>query len=935
MQRFLLQLFLVLCVPALTYAQVSVLTQHNNTYRTGWNDQETVLNPGNVSGGKFGLVSTLALDDQAYAQPLIAANITIGNFTGTVLFVATVNNTVYAFNADDVSSPAPLWQTNLNPAGQRTPDIFDLSDPVTGKPCGGGYRDFSGNLGLVGTPVIDPVSQTLYVATKTIDANGKFYSYLNALDITTGQHRSSSPKLMSAQAVGSGDGNVNGVIDYDAKYQNQRPALLLYNNTVYVASASHCDWGPYHGWILGYDAASLDLKYTYNATPNGWAAGIWMAGQGISVGDDGNLYVATGNGTTSQDNNDFTGGRSESLLKLSPELTLLDWFTPANYEYLDQYDLDYGCDGVLMIPNTSLTVSGSKEGISYVVDYNNMGRFTPGNTQVNDILQFNPSNTGFVHVHGSPVYAKLGGKEYVYAWAESFKIRQFEFQRDSSNFSDTFKQGSRNLDNGMPGAMLSVSSNGQDESSAVVWACFPTSGNANNQVRPGTMSAYRADDVSAGEIWNTGMNVQDDLGNFAKFNSPTIANGKVFAPTFSNNIKVYGLTCDNALTNLQYGNGIGLKAEYYSNTVGNDFPATADLVQLDKSVNHNWGADSPLPNISKDNFKVRWTGKLRPLTDDDYTIYVTASDAVRLWINNVLVIDHWSAGAVNTYNYTLALQKSIDYDVVMEYFSQNNSASCILQWSAQGICKTLIPASQLIPPQASCVGNGTGVKAEYFSNTAPTAPFPAVATVTKIEPTIDFNWGQGAPAGISNDWFKARFTGNIQSTDAGTYTFYITIDDGVRLWVNNQLIVNAWIDQEGQYEATINLEACTDYPIRLEYYENGGDAVCKLSWSGPIFGSQPISVTQLSGTNDPGQDAGFTLYPNPANDLVTIESQTAFASDGLVEIFNLLGKKVSEDIVVKKGGDQVEIPVSALPNGVYVATVKVEGRSYIRKFVKI
>ena len=136
-------------------SQVSVLTQHNNLKRTGWNDQETILNHGNVKPGSFGLISSLAVDDEVYAQPLVLANATIGTYTGSVVFAATVNNTVYAFNANDVSQPAPLWQINLNPSGQRAPDIFDLSDPVFGKPCGGNYRDFSGRVGLVGTPVID------------------------------------------------------------------------------------------------------------------------------------------------------------------------------------------------------------------------------------------------------------------------------------------------------------------------------------------------------------------------------------------------------------------------------------------------------------------------------------------------------------------------------------------------------------------------------------------------------------------------------------------------------------------------------------------------------------------------------------------------------------------------------------------------------------
>lgn len=935
MQRCLFQLLVFILLSFISAAQVSVLTQHNNTYRTGWSDKETLLNHSNVLPSKFGLAATLAVDNQVYAQPLVAANITIGIFRGNVLFVATVNNTVYAFNADDLSQPAPLWQINLNPSGHRAPDVFDLQDAAYGKPCGGNYRDFSGKMGLVGTPVIDSVSGTLYVVIKTIDANGKFYSYLNALNIYTGLHKAGSPQLISAQVNGSGDGNVNGVIQYDAKYANQRPGLLLYNNIIYLATASHCDWGPYHGWVMGYDAETLQLQYTYNATPNGWAAGIWMAGQGISVGDDGNLYLVTGNGTTGADNTNFTGGRSESLIKLSPQLKMLDWFTPANYDYLDQLDLDYGSDGVLMIPNSSLTISGSKEGISYVVDYNNMGRLTTGNTQVKDTLEFNPGRQGNVHVHGSPVYAKFTTGEFVYAWAETFKIRQFQFNRSTGTFANDFKQGQRNLENGMPGAMLSVSSNLADTASAIVWGCFPSSGNANNQVRPGTIAAYRANDVSAGELWNSDMDTQNAVGSFAKFAPPTIANGKVFVPAFSNSIKVYGLSCNDKNLSVIYGNGTGLKAEYFTNTTGTDFPATATVTKLDKNINFNWGNDSPAAAVSNDHFKVRWTGTLRPLTTDTYTFYATASDGVRLWINNTEIINQWSDNIIQTHTATVSLQKNTDYDIRLEYYSNINPAFCALQWSAAGICRQIISTSQLFAPAATCIGNGTGLKAEYFSNTAVAADFPAIATLTQTEPAINFNWSGGSPnAIISNNLFKARFTGNIKTTDAGTYTFYVTADDGIRLWVNNQLLVDKWIDQGAtEYQATVHLAACTAYPIRIEYYQNQGDAVCKLEWSGPVTDRHVVPSAQLFIPDEVKTSQPFAIYPNPANDLITIATKNNFTQGDLVLIYNMLGQKLSETSSGLAGINKINIAVAKLAAGVYVATIVSNGTRLSVKFI--
>ncbi len=917
--------------------EISVLTQHNDLNRTGWNSKEKLLNHSNVTSSKFGCIGTLSVDDQIYAQPLIVTNITVANHSGNVLYVATVNNSVYAFNADDVSDGAPLWQTNLNPTGQRTPDVSDLTDPQEGSPCGGNYKDFSGRIGLVGTPVIDTINQTLYVATKSVDNNGIFYAYLNAIDIKTGMPKPGSPHLITAEVNGNGVGNINGKVDYLAKYQNQRPALLFLNNTVYVASASHCDWGPYHGWILGFDATTLNLKYTFNATPDGWAGGIWMAGEGISVGADGNLYAVTGNGTTTPDNTNLSTGRSESLLKLSPQLQLLDWFTPSNYDYLDQQDLDYGSDGALIVPNTTYTVSGSKEGFSYVIDYNNMGRFNVTNSQVKDTLEFNPQRQGSVHVHGSPVYANLGNGEFVYAWSESFKLRQFTFDRNAVTFSKNFNQGSRNLDNGMPGAMLSLSSDGADTSSAIVWACFPFSGNANNQVRPGSIAAYRANDVSTGEIWNSDQNKNDALGNFAKFNSPTIANGKVFAPTFSKAVKIYGAGCASSLANFSYGNGNGLKGEYYSNSSATaGFTSLPDITQLDNVINFNWGNGSPAQNISADVFKARWSGKLKPLTDDNYTIYLTASDGVKLWINNTLLIDSWSDKPITTVTAQVSLLKANDYDIIVEYYSNVNSASCILQWSATGICKQNIPSSQLFPSIAECNSNGTGLLAEYFNNTPVGDPFPTAATIKKTEPTVDFDWGIGGPAGISTDLFKARFTGYVQSLDAGNYIFYITADDGVRLWVNNTLLVDKWIDQGAtEYSATINLPACTKNSIRVEYYENGGDALCKLEWSGPTIARKVIPTSQLYLKPDSIAIAkDFVVYPNPNRTKnLTISTRASLLSGGRVIIFNMLGQIVQKNSIapISQGG-KLTIPIQ-LSKGMYIIKLAAGGENFTAKFI--
>ena len=189
--------------------------------------------------------------------------------------------------------------------------------------------------------------------------------------------------LITATTTGTGDGSKNGVITFNAQKQNQRPGLLLHDGTIYICWASHCDWGPYHGWVMGYDASSLQQKYVYNATPNGGLAGIWMSGQPPSVDDQGNLLITTGNGTTGQNGNpNDTVNRGSSLIKLSPELQVIDFFTPSNYDYLNEADRDYGINGALIIPGTHLSLSGSKDGGLYLIDNDHMGGTRIDNSNV-------------------------------------------------------------------------------------------------------------------------------------------------------------------------------------------------------------------------------------------------------------------------------------------------------------------------------------------------------------------------------------------------------------------------------------------------------------------------------------------------------------------------------------------------------------------------
>jgi hypothetical protein len=277
-----LSVFISLLLAFGANAQVSVIMQHNNLKRTGWNAAEKILTQANVSGGNFGKIFSRTVDDQIYAQPLVVSNLNIKGKMHNVVFVATVNNSLYAFDAESDTANKALWKVNLTFPGYRAIKNADMTGA-----CGGNYKDFSGKMGIVGTPAIDTVKKVLYVVARSVSVTGtiEFVQYLHMIDLITGAEKPGSPVYITATVNGTGDGSVGGKITFNQQKQNQRPGLLLYKGVVYIAWASHCDWSPYHGWILGYDANTLQLKYKYVTTPNGGLGGIWMSGQAPSVDD--------------------------------------------------------------------------------------------------------------------------------------------------------------------------------------------------------------------------------------------------------------------------------------------------------------------------------------------------------------------------------------------------------------------------------------------------------------------------------------------------------------------------------------------------------------------------------------------------------------------------------------------------------------------------
>ena len=512
---------------------VSVLTQHNDNSRAGWNGNETALTTSNVNVQKFGAVFTVPVDDQVYAQPLVVGHVSIAGGIHNVVYVATVNNTLYAFDGDDGTL---FWRKNFTAAGMRPPKNTDMTGA-----CQGGYRDFSGSIGIVGTPVIDSARGTIYFVARSTTGS-TFVQHLHAVNIVDGNEIAGSPTAITATANGNGDGSVNGVITFNAQRQNQRQGLTLLGGVVYVSFASHCDWGPYHGWILGYDGATLQQQVVYNATPDGSAAGMWESGNGMAADGQGNLYVVTGNGTVGVTGDPTNSrNRGESALKLTPSgstLRVASYFTPWNYEHLNDFDIDYGGMGALLLGNSGYYLTGGKDGNLYLLNRDAMGGYLPSSNDVQQVFALGSRAS----MHCQPAYYSGGSTRFVYVWSENDPLRAIPFD-ETTNLLNAQTQvvSSAAGPTGESGAVLSVSSDGAKDGTAILWASYASTGDAEHAVSPGILRAFDANDVNR-ELWNSQQNAQRDAsGYYAKFSAPTIANGHVYLATFSNKVVAYGL----------------------------------------------------------------------------------------------------------------------------------------------------------------------------------------------------------------------------------------------------------------------------------------------------------------------------------------------------------------------------------------------------------
>jgi hypothetical protein len=507
--------------PASAQPAAAVLTQHNDAGRTGANRAETRLTPANVNQHSFGKLFARDVDGQVYAQVLYVPGLDLPDgTTHNVIIVATMHNSVYLYDADDPFQQEPLWMARL---GQS----IELPDDNIGPP---GYADIRVEVGIVSTPAIDLDSGTVYVVAASHDDAG-YYHHIHALDLRSGQPRL-QPVLVAASVPGNGDGNQDDTVVFRSNRQLQRAGLLLSRGYLYICFASYGDMQPYHGWVMSYRAADLQQMGVFNTTPNGQEGGIWQAGWGAAADEDGNIYVVTGNAEFEEEESNF----GDTVLKLrGGDLALLDFFTPYNYQELSDRDDDLGSTGVMLVPGTNLSINGGKEGKFYVLDRSQLGHVSTRGSD-DQIVQTIKAADG--HIHGGPVYWSGRSGAFVYVWGENDYLKAYAMVNGRLSDLPVARSPERAPD-GMPGGMISLSANG--DADGIVWATHPAQGDANHFTRPGMVRAFDATNVSR-ELWNSRMVPdRDDVGTFAKFNAPTIANGKVYVPNFSGQIVVYGL----------------------------------------------------------------------------------------------------------------------------------------------------------------------------------------------------------------------------------------------------------------------------------------------------------------------------------------------------------------------------------------------------------
>jgi hypothetical protein len=508
-----------------------VFTQHNDIGRTGQNVNETTLTTAVVQGGTFGKKFAQPVDGFIYTQPLYVPQVKIAGGTHNVVYVATENDSVYAFDADSNSgaNANPLWHVTMLGTAHGAGTGASPTDSAMDNVC----PDLIPTIGVTSTPVIDASSGTMYIESKTKE-KGNFFHRIHALDITTGAEKVSPPATITA--------TVNGIA-FNPLMHTNRPGLLLVNGIVYVAYASDCDNTPYHGWIFAYDATTLSQVAVFNESPesaNSAQGGFWMSGAGIAADSNANIFIPSGNGDfdTAHVPARFLGDTNMKLFMAGTSFSLEDYFTPFDQSTLQQNDTDLGSGGVLLLPDQGGAhpqelVQVGKEGTIYLIDRNQMTagnqHYCSGCASDTQIVQELQSEVG--GMWGMPAY----WNNNVYFWGVDDNLVAFSVTSGALGLAPTSASGTFL---GFPDPTPSVSSHGT--SGGIVWAIDATNFGLPNNPAPGpaVLHAYDATNVGT-ELYDSSILANDQAGSAVKFAVPTIANGKVYVGT-ETELDVYG-----------------------------------------------------------------------------------------------------------------------------------------------------------------------------------------------------------------------------------------------------------------------------------------------------------------------------------------------------------------------------------------------------------
>jgi len=508
-----------------------VATYHNDLSRDGVNAREYALSPSTVTTATFGKLFSCAVDGAVYAQPLWVPNLTIASVKRNVVFVATMADSVYAFDADSAGSTCvPLWHSSmLDSAHGATSGETSVPSYGPGFLVGQGAGDIAPEVGVTSTPVIDLSTNTIYVLSKSVVPSGpSFYQRLHALDLMTGKEKFSGPVTIQGTYPGTGDGS--STTTFVPQQENQRSGLALANGVVYIAWASHEDTPPYYGWVMGYNASNLSQASVLNVTPDAGWGGIWMSGGAPAVDSSGNLYLITANGqfdatNGSAPNNDY----GDSFLKLSSGLSVSQYFTPSDQANDQANDKDFGSGGAMVLVDlpangsnpTHLVLGGGKDGTLYVLNRDAMGGYGDSNA-------WQELSTG------SGIFATGAfWNSTFYLGTARLKIQGYALNTSTAKF--TLLPNATPTTFGWPGSTPSISSM-PDNSNGILWAlqndAFCTA--LAQSCGPTILHAYNANNLST-EYWNSTMGSGNAAGNAVKFTIPTVANGKVYVGTRGNN----------------------------------------------------------------------------------------------------------------------------------------------------------------------------------------------------------------------------------------------------------------------------------------------------------------------------------------------------------------------------------------------------------------